>query len=296
MSEQALDTATTHDHRLRSPDGGECVLVEVPTTGAPAGEVLLVPGMFTARGFWLSSRGIGLAAHLTQAGLRCWILERRGMGAARQQSQPARLGLNEVARFDLPTAFAHIQAQSTRPIFLVAHSFGGILAARALAGAIAADDCAGLVSFATQCEVGKTPLHPPGSWLTLAISASMGRLPARMAGLGPEDEPRAATQDAVRWTSTARRGAHWLNELRGLPLPQLALAGAGDTTDPAEGCARFARRLAGQHAHYELLARSRGWAEDYDHAGMVVSRNARAEVWPYVADWLCARLPARRDG
>lgn len=296
MPESSLSVSPTRDHCLHGADGGHCALVEVPTVDTPVGEVLLVPGMFTARGFWLSPRGIGLAAHLSEAGFRCWILERRGTGAARRQHASVRTGMSQAIRHDLPAAFAHIRAQSGGAIFIVAHSFGGILAARALAGPIPARECAGLVTFATQCEAGKAPLRPPGSWLTLAIAAMLGHLPARLAGLGPEDEPRAAMQDAVRWTTSARRGAPWLNALRALALPQLALAGAGDTIDPPEGCARFARRLAAQDAHYELLSRDRGWAEDYDHAGMVVSRNARDEVWPYVTDWLRARLPAQPNG
>lgn len=292
MPDASQQAPRTRDHPLTAADDGRCVLVEIGAEAEATAEVLMVPGMFTARGFWLSTHGVGLAAHLQKAGMRCWILERRGIGAARQTVGDARLGMSQAARHDLPRAFAHIRAQSAQPIFIVAHSFGGILAARALAGPIDARDCAGLISFATQCEAGKSALHPPGSWLTLAISASLGHLPARLAGLGPEDEPRAAMQDAVRWTTTARRGAPWLDSLRALPLPQLALAGAGDTTDPPEGCARFARRLAAHDAHFELLARSRGWAEDYDHAGMVVSRNARAEVWPYVTDWLRRKMPA----
>lgn len=292
MPDASHDTLRTREHLLRSADCGVCALVEVGSEAADA-EVLMIPGMFTARSFWLSPRGVGLAAHLATAGLRCWILERRGIGAARQQQAGVRPGMNQAARHDLPAAFGHIRSRSGRPVFLVAHSFGGILAARALADPLAAGDCAGLVSFATQCETGKSALHPPGSWLTLAISTARGHLPARLAGLGPEDEPRAAVQDAVRWTTSARRGARWLDSLRGLPVPQLALAGGGDTIDPPEGCARFARRLAASDAHFELLARSRGWAEDYDHAGMVVSRNARTEVWPYVTAWLRRRIPAR---
>lgn len=292
MPQPEAPARSTVDHRIAAADGGHCVLVEVAPLGLPTAEVVLVPGMFTARGFWLSRKGIGLAAHLADAGMRCWILERRGMGAAAGQAE-CRLGLNEAERHDLPAAWAYVRQRSDAPAFIVGHSFGGVLAARALAGSLPPRACAGLVLFAAQCEVAKAPLHPPGSWLTGAIVALLGRLPARVAGLGPEDEPAAAIRDAIAWTTSARRDGEWLAGLAGLPVPQLAMAGAADRVDPPDGCGRFARRLAGTDARFELLGRAGGWGEDYDHAGMVVSTTARAEVWPFVAHWL-ARQAARR--
>lgn len=292
MSQPEACVRSTVDHHVVATDGGHCVLVEVPPLDPPVAEVVMIPGMFTARGFWLSRRGIGLAAHLADAGMRCWILERRGMGAAAGRTE-ARLGLNEAECHDLPAAWAHVRKRSGAPAFIVGHSFGGVLAARALAGALPPRDCAGLVLFAAQCEVAKAPLHPPGAWLTGAIVTLLGRLPARVAGLGPEDEPAAAVRDAIAWTTSARRGGEWLAGLSGLPVPQLAMAGAGDRVDPPSGCERFARRLASTDARFELLGRAGGWGEDYDHAGMVVSTTARTEVWPFVAHWL-ARRAARQ--
>lgn len=287
----ATDPPALARHLIPAADGGHAALHCLEAAaGAARADVLMLPGMFTDRTFWLSQRGIGLAAHLAAAGLRCWLFERRGIGAAASAPQAARLGMQEALHQDLPAVWRFLDTRSTLPRFLIGHSFGGVLAARALANTLPQEDCAGAVLFATQCEVGKAPLHPPASWLTTALIRLLGRLPARLAGLGPVDEPAAAAIDAIAWTSAAQRDGRWLEELRHIHVPVIGIASHGDTVDPASGCETFLARFSSSDRSWTLLGEATGWAEDYSHAGMVVSRNARDEVWPHVRDWLLHRL------
>lgn len=284
---------TVSSHAVIADDGGESRLYRVaPATGSPRARVLMLPGMFTARHFWLSPQGVGLAAHLAERGLECWLHERRGMGRAPRAA--TRSGLVETLHQDLPAVQRHLQALSPAlPLFVLGHSFGGVLAARALAESLDADAVAGLVTLAAQCEVGKRPLRAPIGWGTMLAARLLGRLPARLAGLGPEDEPADAAVDAVRWTSAAHGGGGWLPVLARVRVPVLAIASAGDSVDPAEGCERFYQRYASADRSWTLLSVANGWAEDYSHAGMVVSRRARGEVWPHIGDWIEARIPGQ---
>jgi predicted alpha/beta hydrolase len=269
-------------------DGGETRLFRVATSGTPRARVLMLPGMFTARHFWLSPKGVGLAAYLAEQGLECWLFERRGLGEAPKAS--TRSGMAEACYVDLPAVQRLIAGQpGAPPLFIVGHSFGGVLGARALAESLDADGVAGLVLFAAQCETGKNALRPPGGWLVIALSKLLGRLPAKMAGLGPEDEPADAAIDAVRWTTAAQRNGRWLEVMRGITTPVLAIASAGDSVDPAEGCERLYARFASVDRSWTLLSKANGWAEDYSHPGMIVSRAAREEVWPHVGDWISTR-------
>lgn len=280
---------TVSPQLITAADGGPCRLYRVTTATAPRARVLMLPGMFTARHFWLSPQGVGLAAHLAERGLECWLFERRGMGLAPRAA--TRSGLEETLRLDLPAVQQHLAAlPEPLPLFVIGHSFGGVLAARALAESLDADGIAGLVTLAAQCEVGKRPLRAPLGWGTMLVSRLLGRLPARLAGLGPEDEPADAMVDAVRWTSAAHGGGGWLPVLQRVQVPVLAIASAGDSVDPAEGCERFYRRYASSDRQWLLLSQQGGWAEDYSHAGMVISRHARQEVWPRIGEWIEARL------
>ncbi|MCH8503106.1 MAG: alpha/beta hydrolase [Ectothiorhodospiraceae bacterium] len=177
--------------------------------------VVYLPGMFTGRGFWLSPKGIGLAAHLAKAGFPGIIVERREQGCG------ARPGLEEHLQHDLPLVQQRVEARWRRPAVCVGHSFGGVLAARAVAGPLDMDRVAGLVLFAAQFEVGKRPLHPPLSWLTAATARLLDRFPARRLGLGPQDEPVAAMLDAIRLVTRGRRHPELGQALSRITVPAL---------------------------------------------------------------------------
>jgi alpha-beta hydrolase superfamily lysophospholipase len=271
--------------RLTAADGGRFavhrVAVNAPIERAP---VVLVPGMFTGRAFWLSDGGVGLAAFLADRGFEPWIVERRGIGASGVAT--ARAGLKQHVEHDLPAVQQQVQARCGRPAFWIGHSLGGMLVASAAARSLDPTQIAGLVLFATQLEDGKTVLDWPWNLVPRATAHLMGRLPARLAGLGPEDEPAAAVADAARWTATARRRPEFLDALRGVQVPVLALVGAADRVDPPQGCRKLFDRLGSSDKRFEIVGRHTGYSDDPDHPGIVVSRSARTEVWPRVAAWL----------
>jgi len=47
--------------------------------------------------------------------------------------------------------------------------------------------------------------------------------------------------------------------------------------------------MASRDKQWTLLARDQGYAQDYDHPGIVVSKAAQTEVWPQVLQWLQPR-------
>lgn len=281
-------SATAPDTKiLRAADGGRFGLTRIPAAGPVHAPVVYVPGMFTGRRFWLSDGGVGLAAYLAAAGFPGYIVERRAIGDT--PAGDARHGLREHVVFDLRLVQRHVARSHARPAFWIGHSFGGVMAARAAAESLDAAGVAGLVLFATQFEVGKRLLDWPGNLLLRGITRLLGRFPARRAGLGPEDEPPAAIHDAAAWVARGRRGPSLRDKLAGLQCPVLAIAGAGDSVDPAAGCERFIGHFASGDKRFVLAGKAHGFAADYDHAGIVVSKPAQAEIWPLVEDWLRAR-------
>lgn len=276
---------------ITADDGGHSTLTHVRADPDAGGNrrtpIIMLPGMFSGRGFWLSDKGIGLAAYLASCGFDVWIVQRRGVGTHQRANRSApREGLEEHLRFDLPLIQKHVYASNPNPAFWIGHSFGGVMAARAAAKHLDPAPIAGLVLFATQVEVGKASLVPPGSWLTLAMTWLVGYCPAKKAGLGPLNETLAAMSDAAKLTTMARRNPAVLAPLKNISAPVLALVGKGDTVDPSAGCRMFFERLGSTDKQFMELSEAANNLMDYNHPGIVVSKQAQREVWPLVADWL----------
>ncbi len=276
----------THEEALSAGDGARVRVTHVrgARTGHPP--VVYLPGMFTARNFWISATGIGLAAYLAQQGFPGLVVERRRTGCG------GRPGLEDHLTQDLPLVQDLVERTWKRPAFWMGHSFGGVLAARATADCLDQSRVLGLVLFAAQFEVGKRGLHPPVSWLTNLVSRSLGRFPARRLGLGPMDEPPEAMEDAVRQVTEGRRKPDIRESLHRVEVPVLAISGLGDRVDPTEGCERLISHFSSTDKRFLAAGRKTGFLEDYDHPGIVVSKPAQQEIWPLVLDWLIHRIPA----
>ena len=73
-------------------------------------------------------------------------------------------------------------------------------------------------------------------------------------------------------------------------MPVLTYAAADDKNDPPAGCRKIHKKLGSIDKMFLVLGKDAGFSRDYDHVGMVVSREARQEVWPDVAGWLKDRV------
>jgi len=271
---------TRREQWVTAPDGGRFLLTWIEPARPTQRPLVFVPGMFTGREFWVSDRGVGLAAYLAQAGFPGLIVQRRAADCG------ARPGLEEHLRHDLPLAQQMAERTWQAPAFWIGHSFGGVLSARAVAETLDQGRVAGLVLFAAQFEVGKRPLHGLGGFATRMLTAALGRFPARRFGLGSRDEPPAAMRDASRLVVEGRRRPDIRRALAKVEVPVLAISGSGDNVDPSEGCRRLIEHFASRDKRFIAAGRAQGYLADYDHPGIVVSKQARQEIWPLVRDWL----------
>ncbi len=273
---------------LSAEDGGQIALTHVhPIDDVPRQKpVILIPGMFSNRHFWVSPKGIGLASALAHAGSHVWLVERRQLGRSPTLSAGIRAGMVEHIQHDLPLVQRHIQSITPGLAVWGGHSFGGVIAARALAETLDRQQVAGLLLFAAQIEVDKHALRWPHNLLVRFLARLCGRLPSRRLGLGPEDEPIAAVDDACRWRMNTQRGGDLLRPLERIACPILAFAGVADDQDPPAGCEQFLTHMSSTEKRYVLLGKNNGYSHDYDHPGIVVSKSAATEVWPMVVDWV----------
>jgi oxygen-independent coproporphyrinogen-3 oxidase len=267
-------------------DGTRLALSRVgPPDGTP---VLLVPGTFSNHTFWLGTRGHGFARALAEAGFEAVVLDPRGHGAS-ERPDGRDWTFDHWGRLDVPAAVVAISED--RPALLVGHSAGGAALLLALAGEPQLRDrVAGLIALAT-------PVPWLQRWRRLAargtrtLARLLGRFPARLLRLGPEDELPGVMAEWMTWNLRGEWRGHdgtdYVRALADVRLPVLGISGAGDTIfAPPEACRALIRMTGSTDPQYCLAGTATGFSEDFDHPGIVVSRAAREEVWPHLVDWL----------
>ena len=274
-------------HHLLTRDGVRIALHRLGDPAAP--RVLLVPGTFSNSSFWYGTRGTGFARYLAESGFETWSLDPRGHGASARPRRGQRWDFDDWAA-DVAQA---IQAagEAGRRTFLVGHSAGG---AAILAALAAHPDLRATVR-------GIVILATPGPWIlrwraagaraALFLSRLLPRFPARLLRLGPEDELPGVIEQWMRWNL----GGHWRGGdgtdytagIEQLGLPALFVAGAGDHLwAPPAACRALFDQVGSPDKTFLLCGRATAFSTDFDHVGLVVSRDARREVWPLVRNWL----------
>jgi predicted alpha/beta hydrolase len=280
--------------RIHTRDG---VALAVHRLGDPAATpVILAPGTFSNWSFWLGTRGTGFARYLARRGFEAWVVDFRGHGQSQRPAPGQDWNFDDWGRFDLPAVVAEVMRTGRRPL-LVGHSAGGASALAAVAGD------AQVRAAVAAIVVLATPLPWLQRWRRLAAHAlrlasrHLSAFPARLLGLGPEDELPGVMAQWMGWNLsgrwTGRDGTDYAAALRAVDLPLLFLAGAGDSRFAPPDACRGLFELIGSTDHLFLLAGlETGFSRDFGHVDLVVSREARAEVWPLLADWLRAHAPS----
>lgn len=148
------------------------------------------------------------------------------------------------------------------------------------------------MSFGSQISKGEGYLKvPPFAWLLCFLLRRMGQLPAQRLGLGPEIESAGTMIEMINWKKfrgrwCSQEGIDYWSGFQKIHIPYLAFAGAADRNDPPEGCRLMVDKLGSSDKMLTVLGKRQGFKKNYDHVGMVVSREAAEEVWPLVSAWI----------
>ncbi len=259
--------------------------------------VILVHGSYATRNFWISSKGVGLGVYLSDHGFDVWIPELRGHGLSPKGDCFSKITAQDQIRFDLPAIQEAVYAKTGSAAFWIGHSFGGLFMIAALsAGWLNQDMIRGIITFGSQISFGDGYLKiPPVAWALSALIKVMGNFPAPKFGLGPEIEPAGTILETIRWKKLFGKwidseGTSYWDGLNRIKIPVLTYAAAKDKNDPPVGCRKIHKRLGSIDKMFMVLGKDTGFSKDYDHAGMVVSREAREEVWPDLVGWLKDRI------
>jgi predicted alpha/beta hydrolase len=256
-----------------------------PADGIP---VILATGTFSNSSFWLGTRGTGFARFLAAAGYEACVLDYRGHGASQRPAPGQRWVFDDFGRHDLATAVRTLRGEGRRPL-LVGHSAGGA----AILSALAAEP--DLRSATPGAIIIATPLpwlqrwRRTAAWTLRFAARHLDAFPARLLRLGPEDELPGVMEQWMDWNIrghwTGRDGTDYCEKLPGLTLPLLFIAGAGDHRFAPPDAVKGLQRLT-PASHFMLAGRETGFARDYGHVDIVVSREAKGEIWPRLLEWL----------
>lgn len=251
------------------------------------------PPLILAHGTFSNQRSCApLASHLAARGWQCWLFDWRGHG----HSDTPRHSFNfeTLASQDVP-AVLRVVEENCAPLrpFWLGHSAGAVIAAMWLARqAPACERLAGLQMLAAQASSRQR------SWaMQQKIRLISWLLPLRRQiashwmPLASEAESSRLLRQWCQWSlhghMQGKDGFDYLAALDRQQLPVLALAGGGDDfISPPDGCQRLLESFGSASKRYVLCSQAQGFLEDYSHERLLLSKNAKNEIWPLLENWL----------
>ena len=252
--------------------------------------VILIHGSFTNRGFWFSQKGKGLARALLESGLDPWMLELRGHGDSPENIEYNQNSIDIYAGYDIPAVIDFIQEQTMQKPVWIGHSMGGVIVSTALAkGCITPDNSEAVVMLGSQVSRFPFLLRLPVFRLLARIILSL-RKPLIKSKLGPEHEPLGIAKEFIRWAGLfhgwkSPKGQKYWHELKKIQIPVLAFGAKKDKGDPVKYCNKLALSIDDNATCIEL-SKQKGFKCDYNHTNMVISEDAKSEVWPKIINWI----------
>lgn len=254
--------------------------------------VILLHGSFSNRRFWYSPKGLGLGPYLARAGFDVWIAEMRGHGLSPRNQAYRHNRVSDYVRYDLPAIAGFVHEQNPQAAHWIGHSLGGITLAGALGGHyLDQDRVASAALFGSQISRTYWPLKvPPVEWGGRLLLKRFSVISGSRLKRGPEDEPVGLALESMRWHGLFGRFGDaerdWWAGLAEVGVPVLAVAAAGDRQDPPWACRKLLEQFGSATSEFLCLGKEKGFASDFGHVEMLVSKEAQREVWPLVQRWL----------
>ncbi|MCJ8170152.1 alpha/beta fold hydrolase [Atopomonas sediminilitoris] len=285
---------------------GGRLFVQAHVPAKPRALALLLHGMVEDGRIFYSQTGKGLAPFLAERGVLCHSPDLRLRGRSEPALAPG-LDYNQTQAIseDVPALLAQLQAEHPDlPLFIITHSWGGVLAASALARFPEwRDRVRGLIHFAAKRVIAS---GSPGKRLAIDLlwdrigrlsARLLGRVPAKALGIGAVDEPPSLHADSVQWM----RGLPWRDHDDGFDYAAAAaqhawpaslyFAGRKDRLlGRMDDVRAFARELGPHDAQLILLGKSAGCSRDYGHNDQLTHPQAHSDHFPLLCDWMAQRF------
>ncbi len=313
--------------RVATDDGAGVALHHYRPPGEPRSPVpvLVCHGIASNRHTWALGPGRDLGAHLAAAGFDTYLVDLRGHGAAPPADPDTTV--DTYARHDVPAAIAAVRgATGAEEVAWIGHSMGGLV----LVAYLAQEDDPPLAAAVTVgSPLDWRGADRLTRMIRLLLRVLSGPLPARSAsafyaqweGEIPYDLDRVVyepsnmgraeladmmrigvspIQDGVRrqFAGTIEAGSFvsadgsvdYMDAAADIRIPFLVLAGRADHLSPPERTVTFYDRLGSADKTWRVFGIDQGDAADYGHVDLCNGDHAAEDVYPYLTEWLRARL------
>ena len=317
--------------QVATDDGAGVALHHYRPTGEPASStpVLVCHGIASNRHTWALGPDRDFGAYLAGEGFDTYLVDLRGHGAS-PPADPA-TSVDTYALHDLPAAIDAVrQATGADRVAWIGHSMGGLvlvaylarvddppLAAAVTLGSPVdwrgADRLTRLIRTLLRLLSGPLPARSLSAFYAQwegDIPYDLDRVvyaPANMGRGELADMMRIGVspiQDGVRrqFASSIEAGSFvsadgtmdYMDAARRIKLPFLVVSGRADHLSPPERTVTFFDRLASPDKTWRVFGIDQGDSVDFGHVDLCNGDHARDDVYPYVANWLRARLVGPR--
>lgn len=249
-----------------------------------------------------ASDGSGLACFLAQEGYDVFVADLRGKGKSRPSvSAKVDFGIHQLINEDIPAILKKIVEQrGAVPQIWVGHGLGGVLLCSYFARY--GDS---LAPVSKMVHFGVSRYRQPATtkiqgfrdrlyrYLSSALIAVNGYLPAKTFLLGDSNESAGSYKDYMRWI----RSTEWVDENDGFSYSQAAaerdwpasfyFSSAADCRWGSPDSVRlFVNELGVHDARMLILSRRGGNVRDYNHLEMVGHIDGNEDHFPILLDWL----------
>lgn len=267
-------------------DGVELTLRRLRAYRDSRPAALLVHGAFSNHSVWVRRTHPGGFAHyLLGRDLDVWLADLRHHGDSKREPVRRLWRFEDWILKDAPALVDRVKDETDgAPLIWVGHSAGGVVGLCWQARDAANRSLAATVTFGTPGPNRVGLARKALALMAAGGSRALGSFPARILGLGPENEAGLILADWMTWNvQGAWRGADGFDYFAALDkvsAPYLAVAGSRDFIfAPPRACADVVERIGSRR---KALAVHR----QLSHRGLLRDPRARERCWPETASWL----------
>lgn len=258
-----------------------------PKTGVTSKHVFLTHGTFSNKKVLL-----GIASYLVEKGHTCWLMEWRNHGNSSKTKQ--KFNFETIAKLDVPAVFNYLfEKEKIKKLDCITHSGGGIVLSMFLIknpSYISKIDTITLFG----CQVcGAATSFKNRFIIKLGKSASkiIDFFPAKTIGSSEHNESYYTMKQWFDWNLDrnfyGENQFNYGNKLAKITIPILSVCAKGDVfIAPKKGCESFLDSFQNSENKLLYCAKEKGFLEDYTHGRMILSKNAKKEIYPIVLDWI----------